>query len=271
MRLRPPIADHREVGPSTRRLVFHSPELAACAKPGQFVHVLCGSLYDPLLRRPFSIHDADADSGLISLLYEVRGRGTALLAEKLPGEILDVLGPLGNGFVLPESGDQPVLLVGGGMGVAPLKFLSRAIIGSIGADCLSFNFGARTAEMHVCLEDFRCACPDAESRLSIATDDGSLGEHGFVTDLLAKRVNGLSEPKSALVYACGPTPMLRAVARIAKEHDLACQVSLEAKMACGVGACMGCVIKVRSGDDFRYVRVCKEGTVFDAHEVIWDE
>jgi len=270
MRLRSEIAEHSEVGPRLWRLVFGSPELAASAIPGQFVHVLCGTSHDPLLRRPFSIHDADPDSGQAALLYEVRGRGTALLAEKRPGEMLDILGPLGNGFRLPVSGDQPVVLAGGGVGIAPLRFLARKIADAVGGECITFNFGARTSEMHVCLDDFRCLCPmDLESRLWIATDDGSLGDQGLVTDLLVRRVQELGDSEQPLIYACGPTPMLREVARIAGEHHLQCQVSLEAKMACGVGACMGCVVKARDGDGFKYVRVCKEGPVFDAHEVIW--
>ena len=272
MHLRPEIVEHSEIGPRIRRLAFHSPELARAALPGQFAHVLCGASHDPLLRRPFSIHDADPDSGRVSLVYEIRGRGTALLAEKRVGDALDLLGPLGNGFALPSSGGRPIWLVGGGMGAAPLYLLARRIAETVGSECISFSLGARTAEMHICLDEFRCFCPtDLESRFRIATDDGSLGDRGLVSELLAQRVDEMDSSNPPITYACGPTVMLREVARIAKEHGLECQVSLEAKMACGVGACMGCVVKVREGGGYKYVRVCREGPVFEAQEVVWDE
>jgi len=271
MHLRPRIVEHVEIGPRMWRLVFESPELARNAVPGQFVHVLCGTSNDPLLRRPFSIHDADPDSGQVALLYEIRGRGTALLAEKSPGETLDVLGPLGNGFSLPDTGDRPVWLVGGGMGAAPLYFLARRIADTAGSECMTFNMGARTADMHICLDGFRCFCPgDPESRYWISTDDGSLGDRCFATDLLTRRIENMDTGSAPVIYACGPDAMLRVVARIANEHSLECQVSLEAKMACGVGACMGCVVKIRDGGGYEYVRVCREGPVFDAREVIWE-
>ena len=270
MHLRPEILEHGEIAPRILRLAFHSPELAKAALPGQFAHVLCGASHDPLLRRPFSIHDADPDSGRVAIVYEVRGRGTALLAEKRPGERLDLLGPLGNGFELPEASNRPVWLVGGGMGAAPLYLLARRIAETAGSECMTFSVGARTAEMHICLDEFRCFCPtDLESRFWIATDDGSLGKRGLVSELLLRRVEAMDGPNPPIIYACGPTAMLREVARIAKEHSLECQVSLEAKMACGVGACMGCVVKVRDGEGFKYVRVCKEGPVFDAGRVVW--
>lgn len=272
MHLRPRIVEHAEIGLRMWRLVFESPDLARNAVPGQFVHVLCGSTRDPLLRRPFSVHDADPDSGRVALLYEVRGRGTALLAEKRPDEALDILGPLGNGFGLPDSAGRSVWLVGGGMGAAPLYFLARRIAETAGSECMTFNMGARTADMHVCLHGFRCFCTgDSEDRYWISTDDGSLGDRCFATDLLTRRIESMDPGSAPVIYACGPDAMLKEVARIANERSLECQVSLEAKMACGVGACMGCVVKVREGDGLKYVRVCKEGPVFTAEEVIWDE
>lgn len=235
--------------------------------PGQFVHVLVGSTNDPLLRRPLSIHDVD--SGRIVLLYEVRGRGTALLAEKREGESVDLIGPLGNGFTLPTSADQPVLIIGGGIGAAPLKFLTRVIAEKYGKSCLHLLTGARSMSGHICHDEFCSFCED-DDKYRVCTDDGSFGVKGVVTDLLNPWLDELSSKGDPIIYACGPTPMLKAVSAITKARGLKCQVSLEAKMACGVGACMGCVIKVRDGDSTKYVRCCKEGPVFDADEVVWD-
>jgi dihydroorotate dehydrogenase electron transfer subunit len=252
-------------------MVLNAPELAQTAIPGQFVHVLCGSSHDPLLRRPFSIFNADGGAGQIAIMYEIRGRGTALLAEKRVGESVDVIGPLGNGFTLPECGNPPVVLVGGGIGAAPLYYLARMACDRVGDECVSLHMGARTAGLHVCHDEFSCMCQDdADSRYWITTDDGSMGEHGFVTDLLLRRIEQLGPDSAPTIYACGPMPMLKAVAGIAKDHGIKCQVSLESKMACGVGACMGCVVKVRDGDGFKYVRVCNEGPVFDAEDIVWE-
>lgn len=265
--LRLPVLDHVEVGPRSWRLTLDAPGLARASAPGQFVHVLCAaqSAYDPLLRRPLSVHDADRKTGRVSLLYEVRGRGTALLAEKAPGDTLDLLGPLGQGFTLPESADARLLLVAGGIAVAPLYFLARRIADSVGCRRATFLIGARTKSMLLCVDEFS----QLGAEVRVSTDDGNAGYHGFVTGLLSEHVGTADDADAPLVYACGPMPMLKAVAEITKSQRLKCEVSTEAKMACGVGACMSCAIKVRSGNSFKYVRACKEGPVFDADEVIW--
>jgi len=275
-----PILDHVEVAAHVREIVLYAPELAEGVYPGQFVHVLCGNLYDPLLRRPFSIHDADPSSGRVSLLYEIRGRGTAALAEKLPGETLDVLGPLGQGFTLPESSSQPLVLIAGGMGVAPLYYLARKCLKIVQLDQMTFMVGMRTWLSPWSCDLFARLGPDVTVssiyRGYFGPDIRAAAEHGrcsdeysvvkgFATRLLEDYIEEMGVTKP-LVYACGPMPMLKAVAEITKAHGLKCQVSTEAKMACGIGACMSCVIKVRSG---RYLRCCKEGPVFDAEEVIW--
>ncbi|MBP6965334.1 MAG: dihydroorotate dehydrogenase electron transfer subunit [Armatimonadetes bacterium] len=265
------IVEHDEIGQHSRQLVLDAPEIASLAVPGQFAHVLCGDSHDPLLRRPFSIHYADRESGQVSIVYEIRGRGTALLARRNVGEVLDVLGPLGNGFTLPESVDAPVLLVGGGCGAAPLYFLGLAIEEKFCPECMTFMMGAATADRHVCFDEFYHFCQDGQDRYCISTDDGSCGDKGFVTDLLVQHLQSADKARPSMIYACGPMPMLKAVSRIAVDQDIPCQVSVEAKMACGVGACLSCVIKVRDGDSFKYVRSCHEGPVLDAGEVIWDE
>ena len=206
--LRLPIVDHVEVGPALWRLTLDAPDLARASAPGQFVHVLCAgqSGYDPLLRRPLSIHDADPNTGRVSLLYEVRGRGTALLAEKSPGETLDLLGPLGQGFTLPESADARLLLVAGGIAVAPLYFLARRIADSVGCRRATFLIGARTKSMLLCVDEFS----QLGAEVRVSTDDGSAGYHGFVTGLLSEHVGTADDADAPLVYACGPMPMLKA-------------------------------------------------------------
>lgn len=262
------IVEHEEIGPHSRQLVLDAPDIASLAVPGQFVHLLCGDTNDPLLRRPFSLHNA---GGYIWILYEIRGRGTALLATRTPGETLDVVGPLGNGFTLPASASQPLLLVGGGIGAAPLYFLAEAIDIRLSRKCLYFFMGARTSQGHCCFDQFFGYCGfESDERYFVCTDDGRVGYHGLVTDPLAKWLSDYSGTEKPIIYACGPMPMLKAVSRIALDHDVKCQVSVEAKMACGVGACLSCVIKVRDGGSFKYVRSCAEGPVFDAREIIWE-
>lgn len=256
------IISQKEVAPNHYLLVFSAPDLAAKAKPGQFVHVRCGESFDPLLRRPISIHALDYHKGEIALLYRVVGKGTGLLSQKKAGETLDVLGPLGQGFVV-SSGVEKIALVGGGMGAAPLLALAQ--------DCLEkkvkvyFLLGASSKE-YLLIED-ELARLGVELR--IATDDGSQGIRGNTVDLLQRL---LVEGKIDLICACGPKPMLRGVARMALSKEIECQVSLEEKMACGVGACLGCVCRAKTEDgQDTYRKVCQHGPVFDGKEVQWDE
>jgi dihydroorotate dehydrogenase electron transfer subunit len=233
------------------------------------VHVLCSSSAsstDPLLRRPFGIHYVDVERGLVSMLYEIRGRGTNILAEKCPGQILDILGPLGNGFTLPTACKPPILLVAGGFGVAPLYFLARTIDEKMGCGLTTCALGGKTSSGLLCLDEFR----KLGLQLEVATDDGSQGHSGFVTELLEERLKSADPDNRPIIYACGPMPMLKRVAAIAEKANVLCQVSVEAKMACGIGACMSCIVKVKSDGGFKYVRACKEGPVFDAAQIVWD-
>ncbi len=226
------------------------------ASPGQFAMVKVTDGIDPLLRRPFSIHRlVPGGSGEFEVLFRVVGEGTRRLAAVHVGERLDVLAPLGRGFRV--EGARP-LLVGGGVGVAPLLFLAEAFLAR--GVVPKLLLGGRADRDVLCHADFGClAVPYA-----LATEDGSLGEAGLVTRLLERE---LKEPTpGTAVFACGPTPMLAAVASLAARHGVPCQVSLEAHMACGMGACLGCVLP---GTREAYVRVCKEGPVFDADEIDW--
>lgn len=243
------IISHETVGPQVRRMVLAG---ETDAKPGQFVQVSVSDTYDPFLKRPISVHDAQA--GMLTLLYRVWGRGTEYLSKKQTGDTLAVVGPLGNGFPVAS---RSAVVIAGGIGAAPLYYLLRDLkrrqIKS------SFFYGARTESELVLRDAFRSLAGEYFE----ATDDGTAGYHGLVTDL-ARDENADS---GADVYACGPTPMLRAAAGWAKSSGRLCYVSLEARMACGVGACLGCVIPGASGE---YRRVCVDGPVFRAEEVFGD-
>jgi len=247
-------------------LTLESTDIAREAAPGQFLMVKVASGSRPLLRRPFSIHNRC--NGRLDIFFKVAGEGTALLAERKAGEALDILGPLGKGFDLELGGkgrkrtEAPALAVGGGRGVAPLLFLA-AEARKAGRP-FKILYGGRTAA-DLPLKDkleaggFQTAC---------STDDGSLGFKGMVTDLLRKEIH--DAPASA-VYACGPEPMLEAVDRIASESGLPAELSLEARMGCGFGACWGCVHRIRQGGVAGWVKICAEGPVFSGGEVVWEE
>jgi len=250
------------VAPGCRRLYFLSEEISRLAKPGQFVHIRIGQGLDPLLRRPFSIHAVNKGSGEAGLLYRIVGQGTRMLAKKKEGEFLDVMGPLGHGFTLPASG-QRVALVAGGIGIAPLFFLWREIIAS--GNQMKFFAGARTAGELMIVEEIQ----KAGGLVEMATDDGSKGYHGPVTDLLA---DFLVKSKVDVVYACGSAPMLKVIALLLENHSVEGEFSLEEHMGCGIGACLSCACKIRKKNDreFQYSRVCVEGPVFRARDLWWE-
>jgi dihydroorotate dehydrogenase electron transfer subunit len=251
---------HGNAGKGYYRLVLRAPELAAQARPGQFVMLRVSENLDPILPRPFGISSV-IGKGAIELYYRVVGRGTALLAAVPAGRSLAVHGPLGNGFPLPEKGVTP-LLVAGGSGFPPLLFFAarhgrraRLFAGSRDRECLP---PARA------MKDFRSRV----NTVHYATEDGSRGTCGFVTDAIAGHLADLPDGERPVIFACGPRAMLAAVSMLAAEHAVPCYVSLEERMACGLGACMGCSVAVRSGG---YRRVCREGPVFDARDIDWRE
>ncbi len=234
-----------------------APDIATLAKPGQFCMVgpMVRDLYDPLLNRPLSIYDAESD-GALSFLYKVVGRGTSILASKCLGAYVYIVGPLGRGFGVRK--EQPGLLIGGGMGVAPLYFLSKAYAWK---QPMAMLMGLPTYEgFEPLVDDFE----KVSQQLFISTDDGSHGHRGFVTELIHEGISYLgSKP---VIYCCGPWPMMKAVYIKAKEMGVECQVSLEARMACGTGLCLGCAVPHAEQG---YLHVCKEGPVFDAQKVRW--
>ncbi|MFC1607885.1 dihydroorotate dehydrogenase electron transfer subunit [Candidatus Latescibacterota bacterium] len=223
---------------------------------GQFVQVRVGTGTDPFLRRTFSVFGVDRSRGLVKLMIDAIGPGTELLAGTKHGCSLSVIGPLGNGFDLTDI--SSCLLVAGGVGIAPLLFLSESLKTKI-AGPVEFMVGTQTAGVH---EAYDGLYGDNLTVLR-ATDDGSLGYKGFVTVLLEARLGTM---KPDCIYTCGPHQMMKAVAAIAEKHGIRCQVSLEERMACGVGACYGCTVQLQDGS---MVRTCVDGPVFDAHEVTW--
>lgn len=229
------------------------PQIAAESKPGQFIDVKCE---DFTLRRPISICDIDAQNGAIRLIFEVRGAGTAWLAEKNAGDSIDLLGPLGNGFSLGKT-DRPAVFVGGGIGVPPL--LGAAI--PFGGNATAI-LGFRSADAVILKTDFE----KAGAAVTLCTDDGTAGFHGLVTSPFEQRLN---DAPCSVVFACGPKQMLKAIAQICEKRKIDCFVSMEERMACGVGACLSCACKVKSEGREKYLHVCKNGPVFNASTIVW--
>ncbi len=244
-------------------LKLEEKSIAQLALPGQFLHIRIGRGVAPLLRRPFSIAGASPEEKAFSILFRVSGEGTRLMSGLRPGDRMDCLGPLGRGFhTAPLKG--AALMVAGGIGIAPLLFLAQHLLGA--GHKLVFFYGAPSAGEMVCLERF--LFNGAETWL--ATEDGSAGRRGTVVDLLEGFF--LEGRISGSVFACGPRPMLKALQEKNEQWKMPLKFSLEERMACGVGACQGCV--VASSPDFmgwgarQYHRVCLEGPVFDAGEVL---
>ena len=229
------------------------PEIAGNTKAGQFVHI---RVPGHILRRPISIASYDAEKGTIRIIYEIRGEGTQILAGLKAGDMIDILGPLGNGYTLPEP-EHTCVVVGGGIGVPPLL----AIAERFGAKATAI-LGFRSAQAAILEEDFQ----QSGANTILCTDDGTLGRKGFVTAALEEL---LASDRPDCIFACGPMVMLKKVSEIATAHSIPCQVSLEERMACGVGACLGCACKIRRGGEEVYLHVCKDGPVFSGEEVVF--
>ncbi len=267
-----PVTANVRMARDTYRVRLAAPALARAVRPGQFLMLRLPGTTDPLLGRPFALYDTALDGrgepAEIDVVYLVVGKMTGLLAGLRPGDRLEAWGPLGNGF--PDlAGVGHVGLVAGGIGQTPFVAHVRELLGGRGyggrparpsARRVSLYYGVRTAELAAGVDDFRAA----GAEVHLASDDGSLGFRGFVTQLLETH-----EPPGHLV-GCGPAPMLRALADFARRRQVPCHVSLETPMACGVGVCFSCVTRVRQGDGWDYRRVCVEGPVFDAASLAWD-
>jgi len=250
------IVSNQRLSGNYRHLEFESGIIARQARAGQFVNIRVADTCEPLLRRPISIHMVRASK--VKIIYEIIGTGTQLLSGKKAGEFLDIIGPLGNGFDYPrptaKSAQAKNILIAGGMGVAPLVFLAEKLKLSKPLVLI----GARSKKQMICVPEFK----SLGCTVKLATDDGSVGFKGRVTDLL-KTVLGQIKP--AGLFSCGPHLMLKTVAQLACENKITAQLSLEEHMACGIGACLGCVVATKGG----YKSVCKDGPVFSSEELLW--
>ncbi|NKB87873.1 MAG: dihydroorotate dehydrogenase electron transfer subunit [Acidobacteria bacterium] len=247
-------------------VAFRSGEVAAAARAGQFLMVSVTDAIDPLLRRPMAFCEllgpVTARTGF-SILVERTGRGTTLMSRLQPETELEVLAPLGTAFRPPSDAEDQCCLVMGGVGSAPFPLLAGDLIAA-GHDVTAF-IGGRTADHLLCADDL----DRLGARVVLATDDGSAGHHGLVTEPLQHHLDEATG--GVTVYSCGPTPMMRAVDDIARARGLPHQVSLEAPMACGIGVCLSCVVPVQEADGgWSYQRICREGPVFDADSLIWE-
>jgi dihydroorotate dehydrogenase electron transfer subunit len=263
--VRAPVLEHRRLAHDTYLVRLATPEIARAIRPGQFVMLRIAGTQDPLLGRPFALYDTVLDaSGQpigIDVVYLVVGKMTGRLPSVRPGDALEVWGPLGNGFPEPVTDDH-VALVAGGIGQTPFLAHIRELLGERGYDAaakrrvrrVSIYYGVRTADLAAGVDDFRAA----GAEVHLASNDGSIGERGFVTDLLAR------QPMPGHVFGCGPEPMLHALAKLTAERNVPCHLSLETPMACGVGICFSCVTPVKTSDGWDYKRVCVDGPVFDA-------
>lgn len=283
-----PVVEQQQLARDTYRLRLAAPELAQSVTPGQFFMVRAPGLTSPLLGRPFALYDIWLDdSGNcagIDLVYLVVGKMTGLMRTWQANDPVEVWGPLGNGFPLPDC--DRLLMVAGGIGNTPFPAVTREALGlrrygdaarrlphSLAARNVTFCYGGRSAEYLAGIPEFEALDID----LRLATDDGSRGHKGLVTDLVSAWLNErvpANEPAKAreklAIYCCGPEPMMHAVAKLAARHAVPCWLSLETPMACGFGACFSCVTRVKQPDgDWDYRRVCVEGPVFPAESLEW--
>ena len=250
-------------------LEIYCPPIATQIKPGQFIMLKVSDNPSPLLRRPFSVyksfsaHDAEITKrGRLLILYKKVGKGTQKMTEFKRGQEVELIGPLGNTFILPPaSRSGNIFLIGGGVGIVSLYPLAE----KLKTRKLSVFIGGRTRNDILCTGDFK----NLNSTLFIATEDGSTGFKGTVIDLFLSQEKKWDIPEPSHLYTCGPTPMLQELGKVLKSKGIPCQASLEARMACGFGACWGCVVKTND-PNLPYQRVCKEGPVFHLEEIVWE-
>ena len=231
-------------------------EIANLAKPGNFIEIRINENLDPFLRRPISIYNLDKENGILEFIFQVRGKGTELLSKKKEGDKIDIIGPLGNGtFKFEEY--KNIAVIGGGIGIFPLYELSKQAK-SAGKEVYTY-LGFRNKDLVTLENEF----DEVSTMLTITTDDGSYKNSGFAINYLE---NDLEKNNIDCIYACGPLPMLKAVKKLAEERKILCQISLEEKMGCGMGVCLGCAVRTASSTDEnpQYLHVCKAGPVFDS-------
>ncbi|NLD49982.1 MAG: dihydroorotate dehydrogenase electron transfer subunit [Clostridiaceae bacterium] len=248
-----------KIAKSIYRMTIESEYISQNALPGMFVNVKCSEGINALLRRPISICSVDRDKSTFDIIFQIKGIGTEYLSQTKPGSQVDLIGPLGKPFDISDE-YKSIAVVGGGIGIFPLLFLLREKKNAEKAAFLGF----RSIDYVVVTEEFKAA----SNSLFISTDDGSFADKGIVTISLE---NELEKKKYDIIYTCGPMPMIRKVVQIAKDKGIKCQVSLEQRMGCGIGACLVCACKTGTDENWKYSHVCKDGPVFWSNEVIFDE
>ena len=266
------VIDQVKVADESFILSLNAPPIAETIQPGQFIQIRCTRKDDPLLPRPFSIYRL-RNKKILDILYEVVGKGTALLAEAKKGDSFMIFGPLGSTFSYPKKRTVS-FLVGGGAGLAPFYDLSEALVdpkrGKQNKEDVVVLLGARNRKKIFCEKDFK----SLGIRFEIATDDGSCGFKGLVTELLEKHLRTIyhSRPTTHYpplhLYACGPKPMLRTIAQSAEKWKIPCEVSIDAYMPCGYGICFGCAVPAVNGS--LYKLACTDGPVFRSEKLLWD-
>jgi dihydroorotate dehydrogenase electron transfer subunit len=237
-------------------------------QPGQFVMLRISGISEPFLARPFSIYAFQREKNFcrVDLLYQVVGKGTQILAGLIKATQVEIIGPLGNGFKIPQNA-QNLVLVAGGMGVAPLSFLAEYLDRKVCSALSEMHIylGARNSDAIIGMDKIK----NLSCTAVICTDDGSMGEKGFVTQLVQQDLNNYT-PENTFIFACGPKEMLKVLAKLLRGTKYSCHVSLEERMACGVGACLGCAVEVKCKKGAKaYKRVCADGPVFDINEIVW--
>ena len=234
-------------------------EIVDLAKPGNFIEIRINENSDPFLRRPISIYNLDKENGVLEFIFQVKGKGTELLAKKKEGDKIDIIGPLGNGtFKFEEY--KNIAVIGGGIGIFPLYELSKQAKNA-GKKVYTY-LGFRNKDLVTLENEF----DEVSTMLTITTDDGSYKNSGFAINYLE---NDLEKNNIDCIYACGPLPMLKAVKKLAEEKEIPCQISLEEKMGCGMGVCLGCAVRTATStdDNPQYLHVCKAGPVFNSKMV----
>jgi dihydroorotate dehydrogenase electron transfer subunit len=253
------VLEHVPIHGGYNLLRMHAPRVAPRVRPGQFIHVKVPHLEECVLRRPFSVFRADGND--LAILYKDVGKGTRTLQYLKTGETLSILGPLGRGFPDPNPNSYPVIVAGGyGMAALYLSARSSAVKG------VAF-FGGRSAKDILCVADFEAL----GWTVRVTTEDGSLGRKGIVTDALDDWWRAEGAGRSPEIFACGPSGMLKAVALRALERGWTAWTSMDNNMGCGVGACLTCVLKVHGDSGWTWARACREGPVFNARDVLWEE
>ena len=252
---------NKELAPSCYRIGFKCNIKYSYAKPGQFIMLRFADRINPLLRRPFSIHRLitnDGDFEGIEVLYKVVGKCTKKLSMCVEGDIIDIVGPLGNSFITADNYNN-VFIVAGGVGIAPMLFLASYLQKNTDISKCTVFIGSRSKHDLLCSDDFL----KLGIKVLITTEDGSAGKKGFVTDILE---TSIKENPPDIIYGCGPTAMLKPLALISEIYSIPCRVSIETIMACGIGACLGCAVESKKTPE-KYLHACLNGPVFDAKAI----